>query len=459
MRAFLAALLLLTVNASAATLQVEVNRNGFTGPIELALAPRVEGRLPEWSATKTLAAGKTTVEFPDVAPGLYLVLAKGPQPLQRLSAKTNIGAEGSSVRLTIPKSKAKTTLRVRLGGEPLARAAVTLKHDELHWTTDLATRDDGSFAGELWEPGLYGAGVRPEAGAGAHIVDVQLGAEPVTIDVPDRHISGRVLDEDGKPLGGALVVLRTENPGGTLTITTTSTPDGAFAFFGVREGAHSLTARAPSFLNSDAVSFELRGPSALRSADLKLLRGSQRGVRVLDERNTPVANATLYTACDGHVKSTTTTNAEGRSTVAIPDRAACAIYALPKEGSIGVARVTGAQNLVIRVPDGSSSLKLALKSDAGAPFADLWLLMRIDGMVVPPAIARQFAGRGLSLVTNEEGHISLAHIPAGTYEFWPYRTEAEGQMIYDMAADFAAPISVNVLNGENDATVRFKARR
>ena len=32
-------------------------------------------------------------------------------------------------------------------------------------------------------------------------------------------------------------------------------------------------------------------------------------------------------------------------------------------------------------------------------------------------------------------------------------------MIYDMAADFAAPISVNVLTGENDATVRFKAYR
>jgi hypothetical protein len=397
------------------------------------------------------------VQFPDLGPGLYTVLARGPQPLQRLSAKVNVGAEGGTLRLIIPKTK--TALRVTLAGAPIARASVMLTHDELRWGTELTTDADGRFTGALWEPAVYDARVRPELAAAPHVVDVRLTSETMTIDVPDRHISGRVLNENAEPIGGAVVVLRSESPGATLTVRTTASPDGAFTFFGVREGAHSLFARAPSYLNSDAVTFEMRGPSAIRSADLKLMRGTQRAVRVIDERGGAVANATLYTACDGHVKSTTMTNAEGRSTVAIPDAASCAIYALPKEGSIGVVRVNRAENLVIRVPEGSSSLQLALKSEAGDAFADLWLLMRIDGMIVPPAIARQLATRGLSLVTNAEGKISLAHIPPGTYEFWPYRTEAEGQMIYDMAADFAAPISVNVLNGENDATVKFKARR
>ncbi len=455
MRIIVTVCLLFAFPASAATLQVDVDRNGFDGPIEIALAPRVEDSAPQWSVTKTLT--KSAVKFTDLAPGLYTVLARGPQPLQRLSAKVNVGAEGSTLRLVIPKSK--TALRVTLGSEPLAHAAITLTHDALRWNTELTTDANGRFVGALWEPGAYDASIRPESPAAPHIVDLDLTAQPLTIDVPDRHISGRVLNEDGKPVSGAVIGLRTESADGTLTVRTTSAPDGAFTFFGVREGAHSLTARAPSYLNSDAVTFELRGPSAVRSADLKLMRGTQRAVRVVDERGGAVANATLYTACDGHVKSTTVTNAEGRSTVAIPDAASCAIYALPKEGSIGVVRVNRAENLVIRVPEGSSSLQLALKSEAGDAFADLWLLMRIDGMIVPPAIARQLATRGLSLVTNADGKISLAHIPPGTYEFWPYRTEAEGQMIYDMAADFAAPISVNVLNGENDATVKFKARR
>jgi len=457
MRSFLVSILLFALPASAATLQVEVSRNGFAGPIEIALAPRVEGNLPQWSATKTMSAGRSVMQFPDLAPGLYTVLARGPQPLQRLSAKANVGAGGSTLHLVIPKGK--TALRVTLAGEPIARATVTLTHDELRWETELTTGDDGRFAGALWEPGGYRAGVRRELATAPHIADVHLTAEPLSIDIPDRLIAGRVAGEDGKPIGGAIVALQTERPESTLRMLTLSAPDGRFEFFGVREGAHSLTARAPSYLQSDAVSFELRGAPAHRSAELTLLRGMQRAVRVLDKRGLPIANATLFTACDGHMKSTAVTDLEGRGSVATTS-GSCVIYALPKEGSIGVGQISGAaRDVVIEVPAGTSSLKLALKSEAGVAFADLWLLMRIDGAVVPPAIARQLVTRGLSLVTDAEGLISLAHIPPGTYEFWPYRTEAEGRLLYDMTASFAAPISMNVLTGENNATVKFKARR
>jgi hypothetical protein len=113
----------------------------------------------------------------------------------------------------------------------------------------------------------------------------------------------------------------------------------------------------------------------------------------------------------------------------------------------------------LRVRDGSSSLRLMLKSEHGNPFAGLWLLVSIDGTVIPPAIAQQLVTRGFSLRTDAEGSIALAHIPPGTYEFWPYRTDAEGQRIYEVADGFAAPISVNVVNGENSATVRFQTRR
>ena len=99
MRTFfvVAFVLLLDRTASAATLKVEVNRQGFTGPIQVAVAPRVDGRPPEWSATKTLpAGGKSAVSFDGLTAGLYVVLASGPQPLQRLSAKANVGTDGKS---------------------------------------------------------------------------------------------------------------------------------------------------------------------------------------------------------------------------------------------------------------------------------------------------------------------------------------------------------------------------
>lgn len=456
MRTFLVSFLLFTLSASAATLKVDVSRNGFTGPLEIAVAPRVEGRLPEWSVTKTLAAGKSSVAFPDLANGLYIVLARGTHPLQRLSAKVNLGSDGSTVHLDVPKANA--ALCVTLAGDPLPHAAVTLTHDELRWHTDLETDQDGRFAGALWEPGLYSANVTRDRGSGPHLADIVLSPTPLTIDVPDRHVTGRVLTDDGEPVADALVMLRSENSVSTLTVRTKTAPDGRFAFFGVREAGHTLSARAPSYLNSDSVMFDLRRASAHHAADLVLTRGEPRTVRVVDARNAAIDRATLITSCDGHVKSTVVTNAEGSAEVAVPAKASCAVFALPKEGSIAVARFEAAKTLLVRVPDGSSSLRLALKSDAGAAFPDMSLLMRIDGVVVPPAIARVLATRGFSLVTDETGSISLAHIPPGTYEFWPYRTASEGQTIYEVSAESAAPISLSVLTGENNATVRFKAR-
>jgi hypothetical protein len=458
MRTFVFAfVLLLGPTASAATLTVEVSRQGFTRPIQVAVAPRVDGTAPEWSVTKTLPAGgggKSAVSF-DLPAGLYVVMASGPQPLQRLSARVNLGSDGSTVRLVIPRSQ--TELRAMLAGQPLGHAEITFTHRELRWRTEVETDENGRFAGTLWEEGIYTANVRRHHASGPYSVDVWLSPKAVTIDVPDRHVTGRVL-AGGKPLADAIVDLRSENNESTLTVRTQSAPDGCFEFFGVREGALSLTARAPSYLDSDAVAFELRGATGKHSVDVELTRGEPRAVRVVDTHGAPIAGATLIASCEGHVKSTSVTNAEGSADVAFPRDASCAIYALPKEGSLAVVPVKGSTALLIRVPEGASSLRLALKSAAGEPFSAMSLLMRIDGVVIPPAIARLLGSRGFSLITNEEGNVSLQRIPRGIYEFWPYRNSAEGQMLYETATDFEAPISVEVLPGENNATVRFQAR-
>jgi hypothetical protein len=447
--------LLLARAASAATLNVEVTRQGFTGPIQVAVAPRIDGQPPQWSNPKTLAGDQAAVTFQDLAEGLYVVLASGPEPLQRLSAKANLGSNGSTLRLVIPRSK--TELRATLAGRPLAGAPIGLTHAGLRWHTELETGEDGRFAGALWEPGMYTASVRRDRASAAYDVDVSLSPNPLTIDVPDRHVTGRVL-AGGKPLAGAFVDLRSENSESVLTVRTQSAPDGRFEFFGVREGALTLTARAPSYLDSDAAAFELHGAPARHSLDVELTRGEPRAVRVVDTRDAPIAGATLIASCDGRVKSMSRTNATGGADVALPEGASCAIFVLPKEGSMAVEPVKGSGPLVIRVPEGSSSLRLMLRSEAGEPFYDMILLMRVGGVVVSPEVARLLGSRGFTLMTNEEGSLLLQHIPPGTYEFWPYRTATEGQMLYETVTDFDAPISVKVLTGENNATVRFAAR-
>lgn len=449
-------LLAFSLSASAAALRVEVSRNGFTGPIDVAIASRVEGTAPRWSAAKTLPASSTAI-FTGMSDGLYLVMVKGPQPLQRLTAKANLGANGATVRLTIPKGK--TSLRVMLAGRPIARAAVELTQQEMRWTTELQTDDDGRFEGSLWQPGAYDVAVWRDRGAAPHILNVTLAAKPWTIDVPDRFVAGSVAGEDGKPVAGATVFLRTQDDVSTQTLHTSSGSDGRFEFFGVRQGSQSLTARAPSYLDSDAVAFELEGKSVRRSFDLALTHGIQRPVRVVDHRGEPVADASLLAACDGNIKSAAATDAEGRAKVALPPGGSCAVYAVPKDGSIAVSPVWGDDSIVLRVPAGSSSLRLSLAADNGADFAGVWLLMRINGTIVPPAVARRLVNRGLRLVTDSEGAIELAHIPPGTYEFWPYQTDLEGQILYEGANTMSAPISLDVAAGENSAKVKLRSRR
>src|SRR6202008_4366555 len=142
-------------SASAATPEVNVNPQGFAGPIEVAVAPRVDGKAPEWSATKTLPPGKSAVSFQDLAEGLYVVGANGPQPLQRLSAKLNLGSDGSTLHFVLPRSK--TVVRTTLGGAPLAGSEIIFTHRELRWQTKVKTGKDGRYSGELWEPGGYTA--------------------------------------------------------------------------------------------------------------------------------------------------------------------------------------------------------------------------------------------------------------------------------------------------------------
>lgn len=457
MRTLAASLLLaLSLSATAADLQVAVKRNGFAGPIDVALAPRVENRIPVWSATKKLAPGASNATFTGLDEGLYVVLLQGAKPTERLSGRVNVGTAGATLRLEIPNTK--TSLRVLLAGKPLANAGVELTHDELRWSIHLETDADGRFAGALWEPGMYTASIR-RGNFAPHQRDVMLSPQALTIDVPDRTVTGRVVDDDGQPVANALVALKSQNEESTLTLRMTTGEDGRFEFFGVREGTHALSTRVPSYVDSDAIRFELHGPSAHKSVDLAVTHGAPRMVRVVDERGQPIVAASLLTACDGNVKSTTYTDDEGRARVAVPESASCAVYALPKEGSFAVARITKEQPLVLRVRDGSSSLRLALESDRGDSFADVWLLMSIDGTVIPPAVTRQLLTRGLKLRTDANGSIALAHIPPGTYEFWPYRSDVEGQRIYEVADGFAAPISVNVVNGPNSAKVRFQARR
>ena len=88
------------------------------------------------------------------------------------------------------------------------------------------------------------------------------------------------------------------------------------------------------------------------------------------------------------------------------------------------------------------------------------LLMRYDGELLPAEVAEELTDtQGLQLTTGPDGEAHLRNIPSGTYEFWPYRTEAEAESIVAAGSLYLAPIEVNVLTGENKIAVKFNSRR
>ncbi|HYK01576.1 MAG TPA: carboxypeptidase-like regulatory domain-containing protein [Thermoanaerobaculia bacterium] len=445
--------LFLSTTLAAGTLRVEIDRNGFAGPLDVAVGTREETTAPKWIATRTLAAKQSSAAFEELQPGLFTVLVRGPKPLQRISTPISVGNSPVTTRLKIPRRV--LTMQVLLGGKPLPNASLTLQHDALLWTTVVETDARGAFKGESWETARFLGKVWRDRSTAGHVIDVLLPERgSLTIDVPDRHVRGRVVDEQGEVIPNAVVILRTASGEVTQSLRTATRPDGTFEFFGVEAGAQILSARASSHLNSDVLTFELAPDSKTREFELALAHGEQQELRVVDSYGDGIAGATLIAACGGNVKSTAVTDATGRAPLATPSGVPCSFYALPREGSLAAAHTHG----TVRVPEAASSLRLQLLTDANEPLSDVSLLMRVNGEMIPPAVGRQFALRGFDLTTAADGTVWLRRIPSGTYEFWPYRGDAEGLMLYELAGDMAAPITLTVKTGDNEAKIKLRKR-
>ncbi|HEX6096404.1 MAG TPA: carboxypeptidase-like regulatory domain-containing protein [Thermoanaerobaculia bacterium] len=445
--------LFLSATLAAGTLRVEIDRNGFQGPLEIDVGIREESAAPKWIVTRTLAAKASSAAFDELQPGLYTILVRGPQPLQRISTPIAVGSSPAATTLKIPKRR--LTVKVLLGDKPLPNAFLTLQHDALLWTTDLVADSRGMFEGESWESSRFLGKVWRDRTASGHVIDVMLPErESLIIDIPDRHVRGRVVDERREVIPGAVVTLRTATGAVTQTLRATARMDGTYEFFGVEPGEQILTARAPSHLDSDVIAFDLAPDSGSREFEIALAHGEQRALKVVDADGDAIASATLIAACGGHVKSIAVTDDTGSAPLATPAGVPCSFYALPQEGSLATAHTHG----TMRVPAAASSLRLQLLTDTDQPLGDVSLLMRVNGEIIPPAVGRQFASRGLDLTSAADGSVSLAKIPSGTYEFWPYRGEAEGLMLYELAGDLAAPITLDVKAGENEAKIRLRKR-
>jgi hypothetical protein len=154
-------------------------------------------------------------------------------------------------------------------------------------------------------------------GGGKMIMSRQSG---ISIQVPDQPnpvidvtvkaagISGRVMDSEGRPVSGAIVMVRPaasaggdgHGRGGSQD---QSEPDGTFLVDGLEPGTYTLTASATGYRNAELPLVTISNDSDVPAVDVRLEAGRTVRGRVLDANGNGIAEATVTAAASGSAPS------------------------------------------------------------------------------------------------------------------------------------------------------------
>lgn len=461
-------LMLLAAEAApvaAPAASIEATIRGTTQPLEVQLL--VRDAADNWKAVarKSLPAETRRVRFDGLEAGVYQILLRGPAATEQLATKIAVGRTDAR-RTTITIEPFVLAGRVTLGGTELGAGGLLLKHREFHSRAEILLGPDGAFRVPFWQRGAFSSRVRGPALPTAYSHDMELeGASPgpLHIDIPEGRISGILRDANsGQPVDGAVVALQTNVADREEHVRLTTGPEGRFDFVGIKHGRHTVRIRAPQHLEPEPVVFELTDAAPLRELDLRLDPGRSVPIVVLDKEYDPIANAKVFVVLDAKLRARATTDEDGRASVPVPAGEPATLFVVAEERPFAMTRVPRNDDkgrVQVYVPSSTSSLLIRAQTTDGKTMPPFSLLMRYNGELVPTEVAEELAEvQGLQLATGPDSEAHLRNIPSGSYEFWPYRSEAEAESIVAAGSTFLAPIQVNVLTGENKIAVKFASR-
>jgi hypothetical protein len=454
----------LTRGASIAV-QLEQTSSGEVVAVDL-IRLHARGRSVD-GVVKTLAVpsmdASTSVRFTDVAPGDYVVLAKGDGPCERYGERVTVTA-GDELKTTLPIRPFRLHSRVEAEGAPVAGARVRFKQRDLHWEGSFVTGKDGEATVTMWQGGRISSTVLLET---AEMVPYRerrtIGEGEDTawhIQVPSREIVGVVVDAiTGDVIPRATVALTmTPGEGGGFVVSTEAGDDGTFRFSPVAHGAIELKGAAPGYPERQ-LSFTFQEPEQSRHVALELRPAAVTTLQVIDSRGGTVAGARVINCRGIDRAGMSNTDASGKVPVLVPEGEMHDLWVIPRNGSLATMQLTsGTEEATIRVPDANCRIVLQTESESGTPIAGIFIVMRYEGRVVPPDVMDALSIiHGARVRSDSGGRVTLDHMPPGSYEFWPLLSEAELRLAASGAGP-QAPVRMRVVPGENVAVLTFADR-
>lgn len=378
-----------------------------------------------------------TIAFENVAPGQYVVMAKGAQASQRAGERVFVeDGDPPAVRIQV------TPFRLRL--RPMLASRVTLRNHDVF--SEASIDVDGEAEVECWQGGRLSAQVQSRDHvpfrARKTIVD------PVDttwdLEMPKLELTGKVVDaESGAAIPRAAVSLEMVSPEHyELTVTTHADEQGVFRFTPVFAGRHTIKAGTVGYPVAETV-LTYGEDDERRDVTIAMTKAPMTTLEVKDARGAAIAGADVFVFRGGVSVDFGRTDPSGRWPVFIPNGEDRVVFIVPRDGSLAIGRVrSGIANVTMTVPDGTSRIVIRAESESHEPIASMMVDVRYDGVLLPVEVLQAFAGRGSRTHSGADGRIILNQMPAGAYELTP-------------VAAAATPLRLTATPGENVGVMTF----
>lgn len=340
---------------------------------------------------------------------------------------------------------------VKKGGHPVAQFTVKAVQrikdrppgSMLDAVGAATTDDDGRYDLTVWSPGQYLVNLASPAGQpipGPKRLQAEGDDdEVIDFDLNASSLQGTVVDEAGKPVAQALVLMR----GWSTSQSVTTADDGAFSIDLPGAGSGDVEARKRGYRTSDTYHFQVAEEGPIAPVTLVLKRGASGKGLVLTSSGAPVAGAqvtSVVATSDGSRGYAVARAGEnGSFEIDLPpgpprvfvSGPACPLFTavLSVPDTSPGSGDPGATPPALVCPEWPVTIEVTLLDEAGKAVPHTELILRWEGGIIPSNVMEgHLTALGLSPATDGTGRLVIAGISPGAYDLFAATRTSEGMI-------------------------------